>query len=288
MSETEFQEKKVENVTSDSPVSADSPTLPLPPPQQPSSENNELKIKHTSKEPQEKSEETKASSKRRKEVNNPFGFVVPRARSYVHWEDPTYSGAVLGLGLLLVIFTSQVSLFNTFCALAVIVLSANWIYVLGRKQFQVLLNKENVSPYEHWFEEKPWYIERSTVEKYLDTAVEGINFILQESQKIVLVDDPMRTLKYIFLFYLAWTVGGWFSLHTITAIALIFGFTIPPAYQRHNVLVDEKLGKAREIFNANWERATGTLKHHTKGAVEKGRSFAAEKGWVSKDVSKEE
>ncbi|CAG8685899.1 6077_t:CDS:2, partial [Acaulospora morrowiae] len=166
MSDVDFQERqereeKVEKTTSDSPVGADSPLL-LPPPQQASSENNELKKKHTPKEPQEKSEETKASSKRRKEVNNPFGLVVPRAKSYVYWEDPTYSGAALGLGLLLVVFTSQVSLFNTFCALAVIVLSANWIYVLGRKQFQVLLNKENVNPYEHWFEEKPWYIERST------------------------------------------------------------------------------------------------------------------------------
>ncbi|CAG8531181.1 16622_t:CDS:2 [Acaulospora morrowiae] len=74
-----------------------------------------------------------------------------------------------------------------------------------------------------------------------------------------------------------------------TLIALIFGFTIPPAYKRHNVLVDEKLGKAREIFNANWDRAAGTLKHHTKGVVEKGRSLAAKKGFISEEkVSKEE
>jgi len=239
-------------------------------------EHNEVK---------EKSEETKASSKRRAEVNNPLGVVIPRAKSLVYWEDPMYSGGVLGVSLSIIIFTSQFSLFSTFCALAVLLLSANWIYVLGVKQFQVLFNKENVSPYEHYFEDKPWYIERSTVDKYLDGAVDCVNFTLQESQKIILVDDPMRTLKYVFLSYAAWTVGGWFCFHTLTTIALILGFTVPLAYQRNKVIVDQQLEKAHAIFNSYWERATGILKKHTKGAVEKGRSFAVSKGLM---VSKEE
>ncbi|CAG8555624.1 1189_t:CDS:10 [Acaulospora colombiana] len=117
------------------------------------------------------------------------------ARSLAHWEDPMYSGGFLGVGLAIIIFTSQFSLFNTFCALAVFSLFVNWLYVIGRKQLMVLLNREDANPYEHYFVEKPWYIERATVERYLDVVVDGSNFILQESQKIVLVDDPMRTLK---------------------------------------------------------------------------------------------
>lgn len=251
--------------------------------------NPENQTKQNSHEEKEiKSEETKASSKRRKEVNNPFGTVVPHAKRLVYWEDPAYSGQVLGAGLAIVIFTSYVSLLSTFCASAVFSLSANWIYVLGRKQLQVLLSKDSINPYEQYFVEKPWYIERPTAEKYLDVVVDAVNFILQEKQKIVLVDDPMRTLKYVFFLYVAWTMSGWFSLHTLLTIALILGFTLPLGYQRNKVLVDLKLEMAQRIFDSYWERATGLVKHHTKGAVEKGMSFAADKGLINKKVEAKE
>lgn len=257
----EFQEKSI-------------PTPVIP-------ENRTKQESHEEKE--NKSEETKASSKRRKEVNNPFGTVVPQAQKLVYWEDPMYSGQVLGAGLAIVIFTSYVSLFSTLCASVVFSLSANWIYVLGRKQFQVLLNKDDINPYEQYFVEKPWYIERPTAEKYLDVIVDAVNFILQEKQKIVLVDDPMRTLKYVFFFYVAWTISGWFSFHTLLTIALVLGFTLPLGYQRNKQLIDLKLIMAQGIFNSYWERATGLVKHHTKGVVEKGMSLAADKGLIKKE-----
>ena len=47
----------------------------------------------------------------------------------------------------------------------------------------------------HLLVNKPWYIEREEVEKYLDITIEAVNFVLLEIQKIVFVDDPMRTFK---------------------------------------------------------------------------------------------
>jgi hypothetical protein len=47
----------------------------------------------------------------------------------------------------------------------------------------------------HLLVNKPWYIEREDVEKYLDTTINTVNFVLLEIQRIVLVDDPMRTIR---------------------------------------------------------------------------------------------
>lgn len=47
----------------------------------------------------------------------------------------------------------------------------------------------------HLLVNKPWYIEREDVEKYLDSVIDTVNFVLLEAQRIVLVDDPMRTMR---------------------------------------------------------------------------------------------
>jgi hypothetical protein len=47
----------------------------------------------------------------------------------------------------------------------------------------------------HTLLSNPWYIERERLDKYLDIIVEAVNFLLLDIQRIVLVEDPMRTIK---------------------------------------------------------------------------------------------
>lgn len=49
--------------------------------------------------------------------------------------------------------------------------------------------------FRHLLVNKPWYIERKDVEKYLDSIIDTTNFVLLEVQRIALVDDPMRTIR---------------------------------------------------------------------------------------------
>jgi len=220
---------------------------------------------------------------KRLQVINPFKTLAPRVTQLVYWENPIHSGAVLAIGLSFLIYTAYRSLFNTFCALAFILIGANWVYVIGRKQLQAIINQNPVNPYEHTLINNPWYIERERLDKYLDTSIETINFLLLEIQRIVLVDDPMRTIKYVVIFYVLWTFGVWISLRTLFGIGLVLGFVVPTAYQNNQTLVDQKLDQTSKFVHTHLDRGLNIAKQHTGGIYEKAKSFAADKGLVNND-----
>lgn len=215
---------------------------------------------------------TEASSKRI--TKNPFKTFTYKVEKLVYWENSTNSAAVLLAGLSFLIFTSYYSLFNTFCALAVTLIGSNWVYVNGRKQLHSLLNQKPVNPYETILAEKPWHIERENVEKYLDFTIEAINFSLLEIQRIVLVEDPLRTIKYVFIFYGLWTLGCWISFRTFFGIAVVLGFTAPIGYQKNQTLVDDKLNHINKILHTQMDRGFKVAKQHTGGIYEKARTYA--------------
>uniref|UniRef100_A0A1D1ZD13 Reticulon-like protein n=1 Tax=Anthurium amnicola TaxID=1678845 RepID=A0A1D1ZD13_9ARAE len=220
---------------------------------------------------------------KKRQIKDLFENLSTRAIQLVYWENPTHSGSLLGISLLFLIYTAYYSLFNTFCALATILIGANWIYVMGRKQLQSLINQKPVNPHEHLLVNKPWYIERKDVENYLDATIEAVNFILLKAQKIVLVDDPMGTIRYVLMFYVLWTLGTWISLRTLFGIGLILSFATPIAYQKNQTLVDEKLYQSNKFLRSYLDRGLVMAKQHTGGVYEKAKSFAVTKGLVNDD-----
>ncbi|GBC01360.1 hypothetical protein RclHR1_04160007 [Rhizophagus clarus] len=220
-----------------------------------------------------------------KNIENPFKNLTPRVTQLVYWENPIHSGALLAVSLSFLIFTAYYSLFNTFCALAVILMGANWIYVMGRKQLQSLINQKPVNPHEHLLVNEPWYIERDDVEKYLDTTIDTVNYVLLEVQKIVLVDDPMRTIRHVIMFYVLWTLGTWISFRTLFGIGLILSFSTPIAYEKNKELVDEKLYQSNKFLRSYLDRGLSIAKQHTGGVYEKAKSFAVKKGFVTDDTT---
>lgn len=234
--------------------------------------------------PSTKNDKDHVEKKRQvKNIENPFKNLSYKVTQLVYWENPPQSGALLAAGLSFLIFTAYYSLFNTFCALAVMLMGANWAYVMGRKQLQSLINQKPVNPHEHLLVNTPWYIEREVVEKYLDSIIDTANFVLLEAQRIVLVDDPMRTIRHVIMFYVLWTLGTWISLRTLFGIGLVLSFSTPIAYQKNKELVDEKLHQSNKLFQSYYENGLNVAKKHTGGAYEKAKSFAVTKGLVNDD-----
>jgi len=160
-------------------------------------------------------------------------------------------------------------------------MGTNWIYVIGRKQLQALINQKPVNPYENTLINNPWYIEREKLDKYLDITIEVVNFLLLEIQRIVLVDDPMRTIKHVGIFYVLWTFGGWISFRTLFGIGLVLSFIAPTAYQNNKTLVDDKLDQTNKFLHSHLDRGLDIARQHTGGIYKKAKSFAADKGFVS-------
>lgn len=218
-----------------------------------------------------------------KNIENPFKNLTHTVTQLVYWENPTHSGAILAASLSFLIFTAYYSLFNTFFALAAILIGVNWIYVMGFKQFQSLINQKPINPHEHLLVNKPWYIEREDAEKYFDSIIDTANFVLLEAQRIALVDDPMRTMRHVFMFYILWTLGTWISFRTLFGIGLILSFSTPITYQKNKEVVDEKLYQFNKFLRSHFDRGLTIAKQHSGGVYEKAKSFAVTKGLVNDD-----
>jgi len=244
------------------------------------------KLKATTTSPtqiERKDKELDEKKRQVKNVKNPFENLTPKVTQLVYWENPTHSGALLAISLSFLIYTANYSLFNTFCALATTLIGANWIYVVCRKQLQSLINQKPVNPHEDLLVHKPWYIEREEAEKYLDITIEAVNFVMLKVQRIVLVDDSMRTIRYVFMFYVLWTLGTWINPRTLFGLGLILSFVTPIAYQKNKELVDEKLYQTNKFLHSHFDRGLTIVKQHTGGVYEKAKSFAATKGLVNDD-----
>lgn len=242
------------------------------------------KLKEVTANPSTQNDKDHVEKKRQvKNIENPFKNLTHRVTQLVYWENPTHSGAILAASLSFLIFTAYYSLFNTFFALAAILIGVNWIYVMGFKQFQSLINQKPVNPHEHLLVNKPWYIEREDAEKYLDSIIDTANFVLLEAQRIALVDDPMRTMRHVFMFYILWTLGTWISFRTLFGIGLILSFSTPITYQKNKEFVDEKLYQFNKFLRSHFDRGLTMAKQHSGGVYEKAKSFAVTKGLVNDD-----
>jgi len=242
------------------------------------------KLKEVTATPLTQSDKDHVEKKRQvKNIENPFKNLTHRVTQLVYWENPTHSGAILAASLSFLIFTAYYSLFNTFFALAAILIGVNWIYVMGFKQFQSLINQKPVNPHEHLLVNKPWYIERDDAEKYLDSIIDTANFVLLEAQRIALVDDPMRTMRHVFMFYILWTLGTWISFRTLFGIGVILSFSTPITYQKNKEFVDEKLYQFNKFLRSHFDRGLTIAKQHSGGVYEKAKSFAVTKGLVNDD-----
>jgi len=219
-------------------------------------------------------------------VEKTINAVNSQVTHLVEWENNVHSGTALAAILSFLIFTAYNSLFNTFCFLAIAVIGIDWLYVLGNKQFKTLFNQKPDNPHEQYLRNPP-RISRKSVDKYVDVWVDIINKALEEGTKIVFVEDPLRSVKYVIAFYLTWTVASWFSFRTITALVVITAFTVPKLYKQNKKEVDQHLGQAQKFARDQFESGYAVVNKHAGGIIGQVQTFAASKGIGTSDNKKE-
>ncbi|KAF0432444.1 Reticulon-domain-containing protein [Gigaspora margarita] len=224
------------------------------------------------------SDKVNTTTKRRKVVDNPFVAVTPQVQHLVFWENPVHSGSILAGAFAFFIVNSYLSLPDILCYLTFYALVLNLLHVLGREQLQKLLNSDVTNPFDKFLSENPVYIDRTSADKYINICINGINYLLLEGQQIALIDDPMRSFKYIIIFYVTWSIMSWMSIQSFIITALILGFTLPKAYLSNKTLVDKNLDHGLKIGNEQWNKYSNIAKHHTQRYADKLEPYIATAG----------
>jgi len=217
-------------------------------------------------------------------------YMSPRLRSLLIWENPRLSGGVLAGSLAAVLLCRWVSLLNLVSALFVFGISASFVYVNGLMFFNRVTNKPAVRPLEKYYSRSAEFVhlDADTLHRRVDYITDGLNVVLTELAKVVLIEDNKRSLKFIGIFYAIWTLRTWFSTTTLISVILVSLFAAPRIYIDNQTVIDAQMAKTNEIMQAHVGKGIQIAQDQFSAVYTKAEQFAQEKGIMKKSEKKTE
>ncbi|KAG0274872.1 reticulon-like protein of the endoplasmic reticulum [Linnemannia exigua] len=225
-----------------------------------------------------------------KQSADPYAYMTPRLKSLVLWEKPTVSGGVLAASLALVLSCRWVSLLNVACAAFVFGISASFVYVNGLLIFNRVTNKTAARPLEKYYSRSAEFLhlESARLHRRVDYVTDGLNIVLTELAKVVLVEDNKRSLKFIGIFYAIWTLRTWFSTTTLLSLILVSLFAAPRLYLDNQTLIDAHVAKTNDLVQAHVGKGRQVAQEQWTATYSKVEQFAKDKGLLKKAPVKTE
>lgn len=239
----------------------------------------------------ERSSSDSAENPKSELAADPYTYMTPRLKSLVLWQNPTLSGGVLASSLALVLSCRWVSLLNVACALLVVGIAGAFVYVNGLLVFHRITNKTNAPrPLEKYYSRSTEFLhlDADRLHRRVDYVTDGLNVILTELAKIVLVEDNKRSLKFIGIFYAIWTLRSWFSTTALLSLILISLFAAPRLYLDNQALIDAQVAKTNDLLHAHVGKGREMAQEQWNTVYSKAEQFAKEKGILKKSDKKTE
>ncbi|KAG0366738.1 Reticulon-domain-containing protein [Gamsiella multidivaricata] len=232
------------------------------------------------------SDSPKASLEGKIGVTDHSAYMSPKLRSVLLWERPVISAAHLAGSLTLVFLCRWVSLLNLVSGLFVLGISGSFIYVNGLLAFNRVTNKSGGRPLEKYYSRSAEFVhvDTDTLHRRVDYVTDGLNVVLTELAKVVLIENNKRSLKYIGIFYAVWTLRTWFATTTLLAMILVSLFAVPRLYIDNQTLIDAQVAKANGLVQEHVEKGRQMAQEQWN----KVEGFAKSKGLLKKSEIKTE
>ncbi|KAG0255178.1 reticulon-like protein of the endoplasmic reticulum [Mortierella polycephala] len=217
-------------------------------------------------------------------------YMAPRLRSLVLWKKPAVSGGVLAGSLSFLLMCRWVSLLNVICAFFVFGISASFIYVNGLILVGRATSNPANRPLHQYYSRSGEFLrlEANTLHRRVDYVTDGLNVVLTELAKVVLIKDNKRSLKYIGLFYAIWTLQTWFSTTTLLSLIVVVLFTAPRLYLDNRAVIDANLAKTNDLVQTHVGSSCQVAQEQLGMVYTKAENFAKGKGLLKKDDKKTE
>ncbi|KAG0050201.1 reticulon-like protein of the endoplasmic reticulum [Gryganskiella cystojenkinii] len=226
-----------------------------------------------------------------KESFDHTAYLRPKIKSLLLWENPALSGTVLAGSLTLVLSCRWVNLLNVMCALFVFGTMGLLAYVNGLAFIGRVTGKSDGRPLEKYYARSTEYVhlDSDAIHRRVDLITDGLNVVLTELAKVVLIQDNKRSLKYIGIFYGIWTLRTWFSTTTLLSLVLISLFAAPRLYLDNQVIVDAHIAKTNDLLQQHVGKGREIANTHFSGIYSSIELFAQSKGLLTKKkIEKEE
>jgi len=238
----------------------------------------------------ERSSSDSAENPKSELAADPYAYMTPRLKNLVLWKNPTQSGSVLASSLALVLSCRWVSLLNVACALLVFGIAGAFVYVNGLLVFNRITNKTAPRPLEKYYSRSAEFLhlDADRLHRRVDYVTDGLNVVLTELAKVVLIEDNKRSLKFIGIFYAIWTLRTWFSTTMLLSLILISLFAAPRLYLDNQALIDAQVAKTNDLVQAHVGKGRQVAQEQWNSVYSKAEHFAKEKGILKKSDKKTE
>ncbi|KAF9417206.1 Reticulon-4 [Entomortierella beljakovae] len=156
--------------------------------------------------------------------------------------------------------------------------------------FNRVTNKNAPRPLEKYYSRSAEFLhlDSDRLHRRVDYVTDGLNVVLTELAKVVLVEDNKRSLKFIGIFYAIWTLRTWFSTTTLLSLILISLFAAPRIYLDNQVLIDAHVAKTNDLVQAHVGKGRVVVQEQWNTVYSKAEQFAQEKGLLKKADKKQE
>ncbi|KAI0565471.1 Reticulon [Gracilaria domingensis] len=190
-----------------------------------------------------------------------------RIRAVLLWRDPKVTGVIFAADMLFFYLTlirgnSVLSvcglLFGLYLAVRLAAVYAN--KHMGNKFDKYLARPPPSTP----------LFRRDSMMRVVDTIVEEGNEVAEQLRDIIHCDKPVVAAKWMFVAFVIYQAGKFFSIVTICFLASLAMFSVPLLYEKNKKQVDDAFAKASD-----------TASRH----LESGRRAAADRAVKLRDVA---
>ncbi|KAI7691692.1 Reticulon-3-B [Sarcoptes scabiei] len=174
--------------------------------------------------------------------SSPLGQLLKSVfvKDILYWRDPKNSGAVFGIGLVILF---SLTIFSVISVVAYTLLFS----LLGTLSFRVYKNvmqAVNKTEEGHPFKE---YLDMDITPNHdraheiADQLMSHFNCFINRMRSVLLVENYVESFKYLFLFWVLTFIGAWFNGMTLVILAYIGAFSVPKVYEMNKTQIDQYL-----------------------------------------------
>jgi len=169
----------------------------------------------------------------------------PVALDLIYWRNPTNSGAVFAITLLMLIASTYYNVVSIFAYVGLVVLAGTIGYRVYAAVTASMNKTEQKNPFQR-FLEKNMDFPQDRAHDHVDTLLKHAKDVLIQLRRLFLIENICESVKFgLFLWSLTY-VGEYVSGTTLIMLAFVGLFSLPKIYELYQPQIDSYYKMADE------------------------------------------
>ncbi|KAH9426613.1 Reticulon-like protein [Dermatophagoides pteronyssinus] len=191
----------------------------------------------------------------------------PCAADILYWRDPKNSGAVFGIGLVILFSLTIFSVISVVAYTLLFTLLATLSFRVYKNVMQAVNKTDDGHPFKEYLE-VDLTPNQERAHEIADQILSHFNCFVNRMRSVLLVEDYVESFKYLFMFWALTFIGSWFNGMTLVILAYIGAFSLPKVYEMNQAQVDHYISMVVSKINEITEKIP-FLKKATAAVAEK-------------------